>query len=81
MGKMPDRKTNADLYWFGLTADGKNAYDYNTFDEMISAKVFDGKSFMDVWDNIEFLSGDGFDPIEGFSSYLKGKGPFMGAAQ
>lgn len=81
MGKMPDEKAKADLYWFGLTADGKNAYDYATFDEMACAKIFDGKSFSDIWDDIEFFSVDGLDPMERFLSYLKNEGPFIGAAQ
>ena len=28
MGKMPDKVTAKDVYWFGLTSDGKNAFDY-----------------------------------------------------
>ncbi len=59
MGKMPDRKTKQDIYWFGLTDDGQNAYDYSTFEEMSEAKVFDGKSLKDIWVQIVLLSIDG----------------------
>ena len=64
MGKIHDNKLLHDIYWFGLTPDGKNAYEYKTFDEMVSAKVFDGSSFSDIWDNIEISEIDGCDPSE-----------------
>jgi hypothetical protein len=35
-------------YWFGLTPDGNEAYRYKTFDEMATAKVFDGKSLKEI---------------------------------
>ena len=41
MGKLPDKETGADVYWFGLTEDGENGFDYPTFEEFASAKVFD----------------------------------------
>ena len=35
-------------YWFGITPDGNNAYEYNTADEILNAKVFDGKSMYEL---------------------------------
>lgn len=81
MGKMPDSSTDADVYWFGLTDDGKNAYDFPTFDEMVCAKVFDGRSLLEIWNDITFLEVDGCDPMERFTTYLSGNGRFMGTAQ
>ncbi len=62
MGKLPDKETKNDVFWYGLTDDGKNAYDYSTFEEFTSAKVFDGKSLLDIWDNVTIKSVNGCDP-------------------
>ena len=78
MGKMPDRKTKQDVFWYGLTPDGKNAYDYPTFKEFSSADVFDGKSLREVWDNIVIEEINGCDPMEMVDMYLSKNGR-MGA--
>ena len=62
MGKLFDRKRKKDVYWFGLTADGSNAFDYSTFEEFASAKVFDGKSLAQIWEEVTVLTVDGCDP-------------------
>ena len=62
MGKFFDRKTKKDVYWFGLTADGSNAFDYPTFEEFASAKVFDGASLSQIWEEVTVLTVDGCDP-------------------
>ena len=62
MGKLFDKKTKKDIYWFGLTADGSNAFDYPTFEEFASAKVFDGKSLAQIWEEVTVLTVDGCDP-------------------
>ncbi len=62
MGKFFDRKTKKDVYWFGLTADGNNAFDYPTFEEFASAKVFDGASLSQIWSKVTVLTVDGCDP-------------------
>ena len=49
-------------YWFGLTPDGNNAYKFKTADEILSAKVFDGKSLKDLWSRVYFYSLNGMDP-------------------
>ena len=78
MGKMPDRKTKQDVFWYGLTPDGRNAYDYSTFEEFSSADVFEGKSLLEVWDNIVIEEINGCDPMEMVDMYLSKKGR-MGA--
>ena len=80
MGKMPDKKTKKDVFWFGLTPDGDNAYDYPTFEEFSFAKIFDGKSLMEIWDNIVIEEINGCDPMEMVEMYLFEKG-HMGAPQ
>ena len=80
MGKMPDKKTKQDVFWYGLTPDGKNAYDYPTFEEFLSANVFDGKSLLEIWDNIVIEDINGCDPMEMVDMYLSRRGG-MGAPQ
>ena len=70
MGKTPDEDTTKDIYWFGLTADGKNAFEYSTFEELSSANVFDGKAIIDIWDNIIVKEIDGCDPEERIWCYI-----------
>jgi len=70
MGKMPDEKTKKDVFWFGLTEDGKNEFDYHTFGEFSSAKVFDGKSLLDLLDDVIILEIDGCDPMERILHYI-----------
>lgn len=74
MGKMPNKATKADMFWFGLTSDGKNAYDYSTFEEFSFAKIFDGKSLFEIWDNISIVDINGCDPIDMIEMYLSGGG-------
>ena len=81
MGKLPDSKTAADVYWYGLTEDDENAYDFATFDEFANAKVFDGKSLLDVWKDVRVKSINSCDPLEMIELYLDGKDPFTGAPQ
>ena len=69
LGKTPQYA--GDSYWFGLTSDGKHAYDYRTFDEMAAADVFDGKNLQEIWDDMELLSIDGLDPEDRASSYIE----------
>ena len=71
LGKMPEKSTRKDLYWFGLTPDGKNEYSYQSFAEMSHDKVFDGMSLLDVWESVEILSIDGCDPAERLECYIK----------
>ena len=73
MGKMPDRETKQDVFWYGLTPDGKNAYDYPTFEEFSSVNIFDGKSLLEIWDNVVIKEINDCDPVEMIDMYLSGK--------
>ena len=79
MGKLFDRRIGRDVYWYGLTPDGQNAYDYPTFEEMADAPVFDGASLKEVWDRIVIEEIDGCDPEERLQDYLGGTGPHLGS--
>lgn len=68
MGKMPDKVTEADVYWFGLP--GKSDFVYSAFQEFSSAEVFDGKSLYEVWDAVTIWAIDGCDPMERLEAYL-----------
>ncbi len=57
-------------YWYGLTADGSNAYEYDSLESFISAPVFCSKTLSEIWDKIEILSIDGCDPEERISFYI-----------
>ena len=70
MGKMHDQNVGKDVYWFGLTEDGKNAFDYATFEEFSNAKVFDGKSLVEIWDTVTVKEIDGCDPTERLRDYI-----------
>ncbi len=70
MGKMSGKKSKAVLYWFGLTEDGNNAFDYCTLEELVSAKVFDGRSLFEIWDEVTILEIDGCDPEERILHYI-----------
>lgn len=80
MGKLPHRETKADVYWYGLTPDGNNAFDYPKFDEFVSAKVFDGQSLSDIWDEITIKEINGCAPEDMIPSYLSDSGE-QGAPQ
>jgi hypothetical protein len=70
MGKLHDKKIGHDVYWFGLTSDGKNAFDYPTFEEFSNAKVFDGKSLIEIWDTVTVEEIDGCHPTERLRDYI-----------
>jgi aminoglycoside 6'-N-acetyltransferase I len=53
-------------YWFGLTQDSNNAYDYKIADEILNAPVFDGKSMHDLWDKVVFYQMDGLSADDWF---------------
>lgn len=67
MGKRPESSCK-DLYWFGLTEDGK---EYHSFEEFSSAPVFDGKSVFQIWNDVVLLEINGCDPTEMIEMYLK----------
>lgn len=57
LGKMIDKNTKNDVFWFGLVADGSEAYDYDSFEAFINTKIFYGsRSLKEVWDAISIIS-------------------------
>jgi len=57
LGKMTDRDTKNDVYWFGLVPDGSQAYDYDSFEAFANAKIFYGnKSLKELWGSISIVS-------------------------
>ena len=49
MGKMRKEATaSQDLYWFGLEAAGLETDDYDSFEDMANAPVFDGACLKDI---------------------------------
>lgn len=77
MGKLYDKNVSADVFWFGLTPDGKNGYDYTRFEDFLSAKVFDDKSLVEIWDDITISEINGCDPMVMVEMYLYGSGGLM----
>ncbi len=71
MGKMPDKETGQDIFWFGLGEDGKSGGEYSTFEEFSVAKVFDEKSLVEIWDTVTVLEIDGCDPMERMLDYIE----------
>ena len=70
MGKLIDKKTVQHVYWFGLTSDGKQAYDFDSFEAFINAKIFRGKNIKEMWDSISIYSLDGCPVEEMLPFYL-----------
>lgn len=73
LGKMPDRdKIGKEVYWYGLVADGSQAYDYAKLEEFVNAKVFHGKSLCDVIEKVTWYSLDGCSIEERLTDYIDG---------
>ncbi|MDD3347808.1 hypothetical protein [Oscillibacter sp.] len=53
MGKMPDEETGAEVYW--IIAGQGARHDYKTFEELTTAKLFDGRSLKEVWGEAKVL--------------------------
>lgn len=70
LGKMLDNETKKVVYWFGLTEDGTQAYDFGSFEEFISARVFYDKSIKEVWDSISLRSIDACNIQDRLPFYL-----------
>ena len=73
MGKMWDRTEKKDIYWYGLTPDGTNAYEFDSFDQMALVPVFDGFNLAEVWNRVVIEEIDGCDPAERLQNYLNEK--------
>ena len=70
LGKMIDKDTKKVIYWFGLTEDGSQAFDFDSFEQFENAKIFHSKSIKEIWNSISVLSIDACDVKERLSFYL-----------
>ena len=71
IGKMPDKDiSNKEIYWYGLAADGSQAYDYRKLEDILSAKVFNEKSICDIIENVTWHSIDGCSIEERLQDYI-----------
>ncbi len=70
LGKLLVDETKKVVYWFGLTEDGSQAYDYDSFEEFVSAGVFNDKSIKDIWDSISLRSIDACNIQDRLPFYL-----------
>jgi len=71
LGKTVNRDTKKAAYWFGLTEDGLQAYDFDSFEQFANAKIFHGSSIKEIWDSISLLSIDACETQERLSFYLE----------
>jgi hypothetical protein len=71
IGKMPDRDNlNKEIYWYGLVGDGSQVYNYAKLEDILNAKVFNGKSMYDVIEKVTWNSLDGCSIEEMLSNYI-----------
>jgi len=71
MGKCYSVEKERDVYWFGLTEDGNNAYEYLSFSNLINAPVFDNHTLLELWSKITILEIDGCEPEQRIHTYFK----------
>ena len=69
MGRLYD-EADGDVYWLGLTPDGKNGFDYPTFEELSAARAFNGSSLFEIWDKVELLEINACEPRLMLDMYL-----------
>ena len=74
LGKTISQEVSQAVYWYGLTQDGLQAYDFDTLDEFIFRPVFNGKNIQEIWNSVRFIAIDTFDVEMRLSQYL-GEGP------
>ena len=68
MGKTCDE--NGVSYWYGLTPDGLNSHEYNSFKDFIAAPLFFDKTLSEIWNKTEILSIDGCEPEDRIKFYI-----------
>ena len=73
MGKMWGKKEKKEIYWYGLPPDGSNAYEFDSFDQMTQAPVFDGLNLQEGWDCVVIEEIDGCDPNQRLQDYVNRK--------
>lgn len=70
LGKMLYGEDEKVTYWFGLTEDGSQAYDFESFEQFLDAKVFHAKSIREIWNLVTILSIDACSIEERLPFYL-----------
>lgn len=71
IGKMPDRDNSGqEIYWYGLVEDGSQSYKYYKLEDILNAKVFNGKGMYDVIEEVTWKSLDGCSIDEMLSNYI-----------
>ena len=73
LGKMLDNKEGKAVYWFGLTEDGLQAYEFESLEQFITAKVFHGKNMKEIWKDVSIRAIDACNVEERLPFYLKEK--------
>ncbi len=58
-------------YWFGLSPDSKSKYDFESFDQMLKAPVFDDKCLQEVAEAINIIEIDGCEPEQRLLYYTE----------
>jgi len=82
MGKTLNEEISQAFFWYGLVPDGSQAYDFDSFQGFINAKVFNDNSLKEIWDSITLIAIDGCDIDWRLSHYLGIKsGPIRGPAK
>ena len=70
LGKMLYGEDEKVIYWFGLTKDGSQAYDFESFEQFSNAKVVHAQSIKEIWDLVTILSIDACSIEERLPFYL-----------
>jgi len=70
LGKLNSKENSEVVYWFGLMADGSEAYEFDSKKQFLEAKVFNGKSIKDIWELVTIISIDGCEVEERLPYYL-----------
>ena len=59
LGKTINEETHQAVYWYGLTPDGSQSYDFDSLHDFVSAPIFHDKSIKERWDSITLIAIDG----------------------
>lgn len=72
LGKMSGKNADEPVYWYGLSQDGSQAYDFNSLNDFINAPVFHGETIKNKWNFVTLSSIDGCSVTERLRHYLRG---------
>lgn len=63
-GVLPNPKNNNELLYYFDSKDDNLSYDFSSLDDFVNAKIFDGNSLKEIWDNVEIITLDCISPDE-----------------